>query len=75
MQKAEKRHLAILQQQFKLLEKSDKIDLSLIGNTPVFEGIAKDGVGNTANSVQGDINIIKKQLLPRNMMLPFTFIF
>ena len=73
--KAEKRHLAILKQQFKLLEKSDKIDLSIIVNAPAFEGSVRDRFGNTSGSVQGDINILKKQLLPRNMMLPFTFIF
>ncbi|MFA5888254.1 MAG: ferritin family protein [Candidatus Nanoarchaeia archaeon] len=69
--KAEKRHLAILKQQLKLLEKSDKIDLSLIGNAPVFEGNARDGVGNTANSVQGDINIIKKAVNAEEYDVPF----
>lgn len=69
--KAEKRHLAILKRQFKLLEKSGKIDLSLIGNAPKFEGISKDGAGNAANSVQGDINIIKKSVAAEKYDVPF----
>jgi rubrerythrin len=69
--KAGKRHLGILKQQIRLLEKSDNIDLSLLGHAPVFEENMRDGVGNTANSVQGDINIIKKAVKDEEYDVPF----
>ena len=69
--KAEKRHLAILKQQFKLLEKSDKIDLSIIVNAPAFEGSVRDRFGNTSGSVQGDINILKKAVTAEEYDVPF----
>ncbi len=71
--KAEKRHLAILKQQFKLLEKSDKIDLSIIVNAPAFEGSVRDRFGNTSGSVQGDINILKKAVTAEEYDAPFYF--